>query len=951
MVSLLLLRLLSLACVASALNFTNGPNSKLKHGGHTSKYEPIIELSEALIASDLGENSTALAPYARITSNQTSSNNMTATSQIKNMFKRQDNRPEGALKCSATEPCVDRSCCGAGGTCGYKDLHCGNGCQSYCEAKAMCGIDSKDGAESCGLKLCCSYYGWCGTKEVHCDDPEPLIGKTPCQVGYGGCEIIPSPECNADEAPDTGFRRIAYYAGWNSRNRICDKVWPVNINTTGLTHLIYSFVGFDNETFAIDPDPKDLSLFNQFTQLGSSKLKTWVAVGGWAFNDPGETTTAYSDMVSTAENRAAFITSLMKFMNQYGFTGADIDWEYPSNPERGGRKEDKDNLVLLVKEMKAAFGRQYGVSVVLAPDYWYLQGFAPAAMEEYVDHLGFMAYDLHGPWDSENALGNLIRPHTDIRDVDAGLTPLWFDGVNPKKVVMGIAYYGRTFTVKSTDCPVMGCEFSGPGKAYGCTNQEGVLSNIEIRKIIDETGATPYLLEGAVVKELVYNDDQWVGFDDYETIALKESFARKRCLGGTMIWSIDYDSPTSENNPYFPATGGNGDGGGYTCGACDKFEPSKWDAWDPEDLSSIKKLAAIGDSYSAGIGAGNRLGSIFDAFTGGTDWACSRYDRSYPKIISNDPRLGSPNFQFVSCSGAVAKEVVEKQIPLLDNNQDAILLSVGGNDVDLVKLLNQCIYQIGSLTAEQVAIAKLAAEADEQYGWAKDIDWDALGLGCDGQILRTRIIASGVTFQNSLDSVVAAAKKKLAPGGKIYWTGYGKFFAEDMTTECDKVTWTTWLYRLANFRQPAEYLTKSRRTSMNDLVEIVNNQIMDAIIRAGGDNIRFINWDLMLGRRRGRYCESGVDESTKESNSRTGLMFYELNSWDLLGNSPWKRGTGAELQGTFMGDMNILAQIQLLADPTAKLTNENQDTATTQAEIGSDVVSEASVTDLLIPDG
>jgi hypothetical protein len=37
------------------------------------------------------------------------------------------------------------------------------------------------------------------------------------------------------------------------------------------------------------------------------------------------------------------------------------------------------------------------------------------------------------------------------------------------------------------------------------------------------------------------------------------------------------------------------------------------DEFDPMDLSFITKLAAIGDSYSAGIGAGDRLGNIFEA--------------------------------------------------------------------------------------------------------------------------------------------------------------------------------------------------------------------------------------------------------------------------------------------------------------------------------------------------
>ena len=37
------------------------------------------------------------------------------------------------------------------------------------------------------------------------------------------------------------------------------------------------------------------------------------------------------------------------------------------------------------------------------------------------------------------------------------------------------------------------------------------------------------------------------------------------------------------------------------------------DEFDDTDLSFVTKLAAIGDSYSAGIGAGDRLGNILQA--------------------------------------------------------------------------------------------------------------------------------------------------------------------------------------------------------------------------------------------------------------------------------------------------------------------------------------------------
>jgi chitinase len=94
----------------------------------------------------------------------------------------------------------------------------------------------------------------------------------------------------------------------------------------------------------------------------------------WSFNDEGPTYNAYSNMVSTRADRAAFISSLIRFMDTYGFQGADIDWEYPAEPKRGGRKEDTDNLVLLMKEMHEAFAGRYGSSLTIAPDYWYLRG-------------------------------------------------------------------------------------------------------------------------------------------------------------------------------------------------------------------------------------------------------------------------------------------------------------------------------------------------------------------------------------------------------------------------------------------------------------------------------------------------------------------------------------------------------------------------------------------------
>jgi chitinase len=76
-------------------------------------------------------------------------------------------------------------------------------------------------------------------------------------------------------------------------------------------------------TFAVVPeDSRDVQLYAEFTALKSKGVKTWIAVGGYDFSNTNMPThTTWSDMVSTASNRRAFIASIKSFMAQYGFMG------------------------------------------------------------------------------------------------------------------------------------------------------------------------------------------------------------------------------------------------------------------------------------------------------------------------------------------------------------------------------------------------------------------------------------------------------------------------------------------------------------------------------------------------------------------------------------------------------------------------------------------------------
>lgn len=127
----------------------------------------------------------------------------------------------------------------------------------------------------------------------------------------------------------------------NTRDRLCDRVSPSQIDTTGFTHLYFAFAEIDPKTYGvISVNGGDADRYEEFTKLQSSSLETWIAIGGFDFSDPGSTRHTWSDLSSTQGSRAAFITSLQGFMSKYSFQGVDIDWEYPATPERGGMRAE-----------------------------------------------------------------------------------------------------------------------------------------------------------------------------------------------------------------------------------------------------------------------------------------------------------------------------------------------------------------------------------------------------------------------------------------------------------------------------------------------------------------------------------------------------------------------------------------------------------------------------------
>jgi chitinase len=387
-------------------------------------------------------------------------------------------------------------------------------------------------------------------------------------------------------------RIIGYYEAWNYEKRCIDMPMD-DIPVTSLTHIYYSFAYIRPETYEIIPmsDEKDGTLtadtFRKFTALKKKNpaVKAVVALGGWTFNDNHTIRQpVFSDLVSTEAKRNTFIQNLIRFMQRYGFDGVDLDWEYPGAEDRGGHSNDGVNLTKLVREMRVAFSlasiinvvtgstSAYEISFTAPTSYWvsfpsttdyllspfaavrilqkltalpiyqYLRHFDLAATVEYVDYVNVMAYDLHGIWDRENPIGSQVLPHTNLTEIDLAMDLLWRNDVPASKVNLGLGFYGRAFELADPACAVPGCLFKGGAAKGPCTGNSGTLSYREIMEIINKYNIKPTYDKESGVKWISWNTNQWVSYDDQDTIQQKIKYANDLGLGGLLIWVIDLDN-------------------------------------------------------------------------------------------------------------------------------------------------------------------------------------------------------------------------------------------------------------------------------------------------------------------------------------------------------------------------------------------------------------------------
>jgi chitinase len=367
----------------------------------------------------------------------------------------------------------------------------------------------------------------------------------------------------------------AWYPSW-----VATKFPPSKISWSQYNSMTFAFaLTSPDPSSIVFSDDSDKTVLTDFvTEAKKNNVKALLSIGGWTGS------VYFSTAVATAASRTQFVKAVTDLATQYKLDGIDFDWEYPGKQGIGCNKideaNDTANFLSFLKQLKqdpvgsklmltAAVGiTPFAVNGSPSSD---VSGFA-----DLLDHISIMNYDIWGAWEST------VGPNAPLDDTCAGASnqrgsavtavKAWISaGIPAQKLALGVAAYGRSYTVDKSAALSNGQLAAypafdksnmplGEGETAAdattkdvCGNPNGISGIFYFEGLIaagylssngsaaagmdyrfDECSKTPY----------VYNPNTGVmiSYDDASSFAAKGQFIKENGLGGFAVWYGPGDS-------------------------------------------------------------------------------------------------------------------------------------------------------------------------------------------------------------------------------------------------------------------------------------------------------------------------------------------------------------------------------------------------------------------------
>jgi len=354
------------------------------------------------------------------------------------------------------------------------------------------------------------------------------------------------------------------YWNWKQNPEVLD---PGNIPYDKLTMIYYSFfyplesgeiVGMDpaadryllkGET---DSLPSDIDPGGSIIELAKPHgTKVILSVGGW------ETSYNFPQVAADSNRRAIFAHSCVTHIENYGFDGIDIDWEFPGYKSHNGTDQDKYNFTKLLQTVQDSLivlgnknDRKYLLTASLPAAAVHLLDIEVEKISSIVDFINIMTYDLHGSWgEISNHNSALYAPAEGDpgRSLD-GAFKLYNEthNVPSDKITLCSAFYGYSYT----NCKDIYSSHDGPDTNFFQPGKDILYSDIEKKMNLferhwDSKAQAPYLISK--------KESTLISFDDEEAVSLKAQYLIDNDAAGIIIWPLLGDYLDNDRTPLLDA--------------------------------------------------------------------------------------------------------------------------------------------------------------------------------------------------------------------------------------------------------------------------------------------------------------------------------------------------------------------------------------------------------------
>lgn len=201
------------------------------------------------------------------------------------------------------------------------------------------------------------------------------------------------------------------------------------------------------------------------------------------------------------------------------------------------RKEDFTNFIAYLRQELTKVNPDFKITITIPAIDW-RNAFDIANLKPYVDYYFVMGYDFYGKYSAAAGPTSLLFSGGEWtkNNIDNTIKNYIKLGADPKRLILGLPYYGNEWITKSADVPSDTVKFVR------------ALTYSEINTKYADKYIAHYDSTSHSIYYIYRNGNEWrqCWTDNELTLSLKYDYIKEKGLGGLGIWALGYDNNFNE---------------------------------------------------------------------------------------------------------------------------------------------------------------------------------------------------------------------------------------------------------------------------------------------------------------------------------------------------------------------------------------------------------------------